>query len=110
MLIEYIQSFERPMSELVAYLKKNKYDIVTFFTKFELAYQYMIIYQFLLTEHNIVMMITPRVMGIRHYVNIDNNDSPVIYAEKVTNITTNLNHYYMKLIITAFGYIDKHPF
>lgn len=110
MLINDIHKFETPMQELVQYLKNNKIDVNVFFTKLDLPYQYIIISQYLFIKHDLVMLITPKVIGIKHFKDHNNPESPIIYVEKVENIQQNLNHCYMKLIIQAFNYIDKQPF
>ena len=110
MLIEDIHKFERPMQELVQYLKKQKIDVNGFFTKLDLPYQYIIISQYLFIEYGMVMLITPKAMGIKHFKDPLNPDSPIIYREKVEDKQPNFNHCYMKLIVNAFNYIDKQPF
>ena len=110
MLINYIHKFETPMQELVQYLKHIKIDINTFFTKLDLPYQYIIIHQYLLIKYNIVMSITPNVMGIRHYKYNDGTENPIIYASKIEDIQQDLNNCYIKLIVEAFKYIEKTPF
>lgn len=106
MLIDVVKNFEIVMPELMKYLKERHYDPMYFFTKLELSLQYMIIFEFLLVKYNMVMMITPKVMGIRMYIPFDY----VVYAEKVLTPITNLNEKYETLIREAFKYIENLPF
>ena len=114
MLIEDIRSFDVVMPQLMQYLKNRKYNINDFFIKLELPLQYIIIQEFLFTQYNIVMLVTPEVIGIKvwkepfGYPNDPN--AKLIYAERILDIKTKLNHCYTKLIIEAFKYIEKTPF
>lgn len=110
MLIEDIQCYDRPMRDLIDYLKKHKYDITTFFTKFELAYQYIIINQFLIEEYNMVMMITPKVIGIKEFTPPHLISHTLLFIEKVDDLILHIDYYYAKLIIESFKHIDKSPF
>lgn len=114
MLIEDIRSFNVVMPQLMQYLKNRNYNINEFFIKFELPLQYIIIQEFLFTQYNIVMLVTPEAIGIKvwkepfGYPNKPNTE--LIYAERVVDIKTKLNHCYTKLIVEAFKYIEKTPF
>lgn len=114
MLIEDIQSFNVVMPQLMQYIKNRNYNINEFFIKFELPLQYIIIQEFLFTQYNIVMLVTPEVIGIKvwkepfGYPNDPN--AKLIYAERILDIKTKLNHCYTKLIVEAFKYIEKTPF
>lgn len=114
MLIEDIQSFNVVMPQLIQYLKNRNYNINEFFIKFELPLQYIIIQEFLFTQYNIVMLVTPEVIGIKVWEEPfgypNNPNSKLIYAERILDIKTKLNHCYTKLIIEAFKYVEKTPF
>lgn len=114
MLIEDIQSFNVVMPQLMQYLKDNNFNINEFFLKLTLSQQYIIIQEFLLIHYDIALLVTPEVIGIKvwkepfGYPNDPNAE--LIYAERVIDIKTKLNHCYTKLIIEAFKYIEKTPF
>lgn len=114
MLLEDIKSFSVVLPDLMEFIKKRGYDVTHFFMKLDLSMQYIIIQEFLFTQYNIVMLVTPEVIGIKvwkepyGYPNDPNTE--LIYAERVLDIKTNLNHCYTKLIVKAFEYIQKTPF
>lgn len=115
MLIEDIRSFEIIMPQLMQYLKNRKYNINEFFIKFELPLQYIIIQEFLFTQYNIVLSVTPEMISVIVW-DIDPFDctkigyKQTIYTERITCIKTKLNHCYTKLIVEAFTYIENTPF
>lgn len=115
MLIEDIKSFEIVMPQLVQYLKSRKYNINEFFIKFELSLQYIIIQEFLFTQYNIVLLVTPEIISVKVWDIEPFNCTKqgyeqTIYTEKIACIKTKLNHCYTKLIVEAFKYIEKTPF
>jgi len=55
-------------------------------------------------------MITPQVIGIKHWIDPNDAYEHIVYAEKVIDTKTKLNHCYTKLIVEAFKYIEKRPF
>ena len=110
MLIEDIQSFNVVMPQLMQYIKSRNYNINEFFIKFELPLQYMVIQEFLFIHYDLMLMITPQVIGIKHWIDPNDAYEHIVYAEKVIDTKTKLNHCYTKLIVEAFKYIEKRPF
>lgn len=59
MLLDAIKEYSVVMPELLQYLKKRGYDPGYFFTKLDLSLQFIIIFEFLLQNYDIVMITTP---------------------------------------------------
>ena len=114
MLIEDIRSFNVVMPQLMQYLKDNNFNINEFFLKLTLPQQYIVIQEFLLIHYDMVLLVTPHVIGIKIWTDpfsyTEKSNGQVIYAERVADIKTTLNHCYTKLIVKAFTYIEKTPF
>lgn len=114
MLIEDIRSFNVVMPSLMQYLKDNNFNINEFFLKLTLPQQYIVIQEFLLIRYDIALLVTPHVIGVKIWTDpfsyIEKSNGQTIYAERVVDIKTNLNHCYTKLIIEAFTYIENTPF
>lgn len=56
MLLDAIKEYSVVMPELLQYLKKRGYDPGYFFTKLDLSLQFIIIFEFLLQNYDIVMI------------------------------------------------------
>lgn len=110
MLIEKIKDHTVVMPELIQYLKKRGYDPVYFFTKMDLSLQYIIIFEFLLSQYDIVMIITPSVMGVRQYVDRTTDKQDVIFVKSTPESYKINNEHYMILIVEAFSYIQNNAF
>lgn len=80
MLLDAIKEYSVVMPELLQYLKKQGYDPGYFFTKLDLSLQFIIIFEFLLQNYDIVMITTPNVMGVRAYVNRTTDKQDVIFV------------------------------
>lgn len=110
MLIEKIKEYSVVMPELISYLKHRGYDPVYFFSKMDLSLQYMIIFEYLLQMHDIVMIVTPNVMGVRRYVDRTTDKKDVIHVEPTPETYKVSNEHYIKLITKAFQYLQNTPF
>lgn len=109
-LIELIKDYSVVMPELLEYLKLRGYNPTYFFTKMDLSLQFIIIFEFLLQKHDIVMITTPTVMGVRQYVDKTSDKQDVIFVESTPDTYKTSNTHYLKLIDEAFKYIQNTPF
>lgn len=110
MLIDEIKNYAVVMPELIDFLKQRGYNPVYFFTKMDLSLQYIIIFEFLLRKHDIVMIVTPNVIGVRAYrIGVNYNDDVIFVEPTPADYKVN-NNCYIKLICKAFEYIENTVF
>ena len=91
------------------FLKQNRYDAATFFTKFPVCYQYIVISQFLLDKHTIELRITPYNAQIVDMVDFEQYE--IVWKMPLNPI--NKEKYdviYITLIVKAFEHIQKSLF
>lgn len=110
MLLDVIKDYTVVMPELIQYLKKRGYDPVYFFTKLDLSLQFIILFEFMLQTYDIVMIVTPNVMGVRAYVNRTTDKQDVIFVCSTPESYKINNEHYIKLIDEAFKYIQNTAF
>lgn len=110
MLLDVIKDYTVVMPELIQYLKKRGYDPVYFFTKLDLSLQFIILFEFMLQKYDIVMIVTPNVMGVRAYVNRTTDKQDVIFVCPTPENYKISNEHYIKLIDEAFKYIQNTAF
>lgn len=110
MLLDAIKEYSVVMPELLQYLKKRGYDPGYFFTKLDLSLQFIIIFEFLLQNYDIVMITTPNVIGVRAYVNQTTNKQDVIFVCPTPETYKISNNHYETLISKAFEYIQNTAF
>lgn len=110
MLIDVIKEYSVVMPELIQYLKKRGYDPGYFFTKLDLSLQYILVFEFLLQQYDIVMIVTPNVMGVRAYVNRTTDKQDVIFVCPTPETYKITNSHYETLIDKAFVYLQNTSF
>lgn len=110
MLIEKIKDYSVVMPELIDYLKRRGYDPVYFFSKMDLSLQYIIIFEYLLQMHDIVMIVAPNVMGVRQYINRTTDEKDIIHVEPTPETYKTSNEHYVKLICKAFEHLQNTSF
>lgn len=106
MLLDAIKEYSVVMPELLQYLKKRGYDPGYFFTKLDLSLQFIIIFEFLLQNYDIVMITTPNVMD----VNRTTDKQDVIFVCPTPETYKISNNHYETLISKAFEYIQNTAF
>ena len=110
LLIEKIKDYSVVMPQLLEYLKLRGYNPSYFFTKMDLSLQFIIIFEFLLQKHDIVMITTPNVMGVRQYVDRSSGKQDVIFVQPTPESYKTSNNHYLTLIDEAFKHIQNTPF
>lgn len=110
MLIDVIKDYSVVMPELIKYIKNRGYEPKYFFVQMKLSLQYIIIFEFLLSQYNMVMIVTPKVMGVRCYDNSIDDNSDIIFVAKTPDDYKVNREYYETLIDAAFKYLQNTPF